>query len=415
MACFRRFGLVLVILSGFASVANAQGKLTGGVPHERELARLGLTRMWWGQIVMDPRRDKIAHMRADESMVYIQATSGIVTAFNSETGRRVWSILLGRPDQEFYPVATNDTTVFLAGGMRVFAVEKTTGVKRWELELPHHPSAAPEVDEEYIYIGMVDGSVFAYDLRRIEELYRENMLPEWSHVALHWRYKTPMEVTSPPVSTGRLVAFTSLNGTVYGIEKEQSKLVFQFETDGEIRLPMAHDADSLYVATDDQRLFCLNQFTGRTRWAFASGVPMYSSPKVIGPHVFIAPFGGGLYCLSRTSGLMQWPRAQQLATEFVAASPERVYAGDDLGNLLVLSRETGQVAGVLQSRNLSIRLSNERTDRIFLASPSGLVVALRERGRSFPQYHMFPERRPILPEFAPDPPAAAEDDTTLDP
>lgn len=54
-------------------------------------------------------------------------------------------------------------------------------------------------------------------------------------------------------------------------------------------------------------------------------------------------------------------------------------------------------------------------DRIFLASPSGLVVALRERGRSFPQYHMFPERRPILPEFAPDPPAAAEDDTTLDP
>ncbi|QDU37821.1 Outer membrane protein assembly factor BamB precursor [Maioricimonas rarisocia] len=414
MACFRRICLLLAILTGVAGVAHAQSGLTSGVPHERELARLGLTRMWWGQIVMDPRRDKIAHMRADESMVYVQASSGIVTAFNAETGRRMWSILLGRPDQEFYPVVTNDTTVFLAGGMRIYAVEKMTGVKRWELELPHHPSAAPEVDDDFVYIGMVDGSVFAYNLRRVEELYRENMLPEWSHVALHWRYKTPMEVTSPPVSTGRLVAFTSLNGTVYGIEKEQSQLMFQFETDGAIRLPMAHDQDSLYVASDDQRLFCLNQLTGRTRWAFTSGVPIYDQPRVIGPHVFVTPFGGGMYCLSRTSGLMQWPRPQRLGSEFVAASPERVYAGDDMGNLLVLSRENGRVIGALQNRHLSIRLSNERTDRIFLASPSGLVVAMRERGRSFPQYHMFPERRPILPEFAPDAPPAGDDETTVD-
>ena len=75
---------------------------------------------------------------------------------------------------------------------------------------------------------------------------------------------------------------------------------------------------------------------------------------------------------------------------------------DDLGNLMVLSRADGAPLGVLPLRDYSIRVANDRTDRIYLCTESGLVVALRERDQEFPEYHMFPERRPILPDFAPE-------------
>ena len=55
-------------------------------------------------------------------------------------------------------------------------------------------------------------------------------------------------------------------------------------------------------------------------------------------------------------------------------------------------------------RDLSVRIQNDRTDRIYLGTESGLIVCLRERGQEFPKFHMYPERSPILPEMAPDDP-----------
>jgi hypothetical protein len=47
-------------------------------------------------------------------------------------------------------------------------------------------------------------------------------------------------------------------------------------------------------------------------------------------------------------------------------------------------------------------LANDRSDRIYVATESGLVMCLHERGREFARFHMHPDRQPILPEFAPD-------------
>jgi hypothetical protein len=59
-------------------------------------------------------------------------------------------------------------------------------------------------------------------------------------------------------------------------------------------------------------------------------------------------------------------------------------------------------------------LANDRSDRIYLATESGLVICLREQGREFPRFHKYPEREPILPEFAPEG-AAGEGDAVEEP
>jgi hypothetical protein len=86
-----------------------------------------------------------------------------------------------------------------------------------------------------------------------------------------------------------------------------------------------------------------------------------------------------------------------------------VFASDADGNLIRATRAEGGISASMPMRAFSVRVSNDRTDRIFMSTDSGLVIGLRKRGETIPVYHKFPDRLPILPEVAPEiaePPAA---------
>ena len=271
------------------------------------------------------------------------------------------------------------------------------------------PSTSPSLDDRRVYIGARDGSVYAYDLRRIKELYQDNLLPQWSHLTLVWRYKANKEIASPPITTGVFVLFASRGGSLYSVSAERRQLKFQFETDFPISTPMAYANGFVFMASEDFKLYKINANNGQVLWSYGAGLPIRKPPRVIENEIFIAPTRGGLHCVNNLNdlkneqigGQLKWKRAK--ASEFLAATPTTVYASDRVGNILLLSREDGATTGVLPLRDFSIRISNARTDRLIIATTRGLVACIREKGQEFPLYHEHPERRPLLPEFTIDP------------
>jgi outer membrane protein assembly factor BamB len=396
--------LILACLAAAAVSQPAAAQSRTRIPSGRELNRYGLQLQWWGQAVMDPARDTVMHVSVDEDIVYVQSTEGLITAFHAETGKRLWSQLLGAANQISLPIASNEREAFVAIGLQLFSLNKFTGEIEWELRLPHHPSTAPEADSDRMYVGMVDGSVFCYNIAQIETLWIAGRLPQWSANAYRWRHKAPEEITSSPISDGRLVAFASYSGTVYSVLADEHRLNFQFETDEPIVTPMGRGAGSLFVVSEDTRLYCLNFETGVRRWTFTAGVPIRTQPQVIGSNVYVSPHNDGLYCLSTTSGAIKWH--QPRATTFLAATDSYLFASDSLNNVLMLAHEDGGIQGEAPLKRFSKYLPNERTDRLFLASSDGVILCISEQGQEFPQYHKFPERRPILPELAEDEPDA---------
>ncbi|MBL8850163.1 MAG: PQQ-binding-like beta-propeller repeat protein, partial [Planctomycetaceae bacterium] len=374
------------------------------IPSNRSLAPYGLELQWWGQAIMDPAQDVVVYVAVDEDNVYVQSRDGIVTAFQGDSGKRLWSQMLGSTYKVGMPLATNERYVFVAVGLDLFALNKFTGELEWELPLTHHPSTAPEADNDHIYIGMVDGSLFCYDLNKIRQFWEEGKLPRFAANAFLWKHKAALELTSPPVSNGEFVSFASLSGTVYSVSTRDHKLKFQFETDEPIQTPIGRGAGSLFVVSEDSRLYCLNRDTGLRRWTFTSGVPIREQPLVIGSSVYVTPLNDGMYCLNVATGTIKW--RQQRAAVFLGATDRYVFATDKLNNVLLLSHDDGGILGELATQGFTCDLPNERTDRLFLVSPDGLVVCIRETGQEFPIYYKFPERRPILPELAIDPPAA---------
>jgi outer membrane protein assembly factor BamB len=377
------------------------------LPTQQQLSRFGLERAWWGQATLNPSRDKVRHVSIDEEAVYIISSSGIVTAFDSETGQKRWAVLLGRVDQPSYPVVSNETLALVVVGSTLYAVDKNSGSTVWTLGLSGQPTASPGVDDQRVYIGTLDGSVYAYNLRKVRQLYQERRLPEWTAEALDWRASADDEITSSPIPRGRTVTFVSRDGSLYSVVAADKQLVYQLETDGAIVTPLATSGKMQYLASDDNTFFALNAQSGDIVWDFTSGLPIRRAPFVVGNDLYLTPERGGMYCLNAMEGTHRWWNASMHS--FVAVVGDAVFASDVDGNLIRASRDEGGISAVLSLRAFSVRVPNDRTDRIFMSTSTGLIIALRKRGEAIPVYHKFPDRLPIMPEVTPEiaePPAA---------
>jgi len=284
--------------------------------------------------------------------------------------------------------------------MELYAFHKWSGRRAWKMRLPKHPSTRPTMDDKNVYLGTLEGSVYAFSLKRINELYDQRRFPRWAHLALLWRYQTPKEITTPPITNGSLVSFASLDGSLYSVDAVNRKPKFQIETNKPISAPMSQSGKYLYMAAEDYVLYCINMRNGQSKWEFVSGFPVRKQPWLIRDDIFLTPVRGGLFCLSVETGAQRWQRPKM--TDFLCATPKRVYGSDSQGNVLILDRKNGGLIGALPYRGFSERVSNNRTDRLFLATPSGLIVCIKEKQLEYPAYYMFPEHRPILPPLAPE-------------
>lgn len=397
---------VVVLTLGLAFIAGtsafAQSPAVGGflLPSPAGLNRMGLTRAWWSHAVINPKRDKIEYLTADENNVYVQGSNGVMTAFNAESGKLLWSRPIGFTDRASLPTAMNDELLFVVNGTHMYAVRKPNGDIAWDLPLPGQPTSTPAVDDFRAYVGFLDGSVYAFDLKMVQQLHSQSMLPAYFFQAVTWRFRTSQAVTAAPVPSGQFVAFASRDGSLYSVGAEDRRLLFQFETDAALTAPFVRYKNMLLLASEDYNFYSLHLENGKPGWQFSAGLIIRKAPVLIGDEVYLLPEHGGVFKLSAETGAMLWrdPRIE----DFLAASTDRVYAVDRGNNLNILSRANGALLGTMPLGKFDRYLVNDRSDRVFVATKDGFILCLRETGRDFPRLHKYPERQPLLPVFAPD-------------
>jgi outer membrane protein assembly factor BamB len=385
------------------SPVRAQSATTGlSLPAEPMLNRRGLTRRWWGHAVMDSQRDKLLYLSVDEGFLFMQSSAGVVTAFDCETGKQLWARSIGVSDRTIYPATLNDEMLIVINGLQMYGVRKTTGDILWELKLPRQPSASAVADEDRVYIGFQDGSMSAFDLKTIRELFSSGMLPQFANQTVKWRYRTSRPITVPALPDGNLVAFASGNGSVYSVHAEDRKLSFQFETDAALSAPMIRYRDQLLLASEDAHFYSLKAINGHPAWEFATGDVIRKAPILIDDEVYLLPDQGRLFKLSAATGKELWARPKPRTRSFLSASARHVFIAGNDNALKILSRVSGETVGEFPLDRFTVHLTNDRNDRIYVATESGVLMCLHELGRDFPRFHLHPDRAPVLPDLAPD-------------
>lgn len=393
--------LALATVLAFWSSASAQSKQLGlRLPSESELNPLGLTRAWWAHSVTSSLRDKLMYLTLDDEHLYAQSTNGAITCFDNETGRRKWAKQLGLADNPIYPLTSNTRYVFASNGSMLYCLEKSNGNQVWQMAFPGSPSVSPAVDNSRIYLGMLDGSVYAFDIKKITELESQGLMPQWSNQTLLWRYKSTTSIISPPIPFRHVVAFANEAGKIITVGSQKRELIYEYRTGAKLSAPMALSNKTLMIPSRDNIFYAISVEHGASQWQFTVGLPIHRTPVVVQDRVYVMPLRGGMYELNANTGKSNWWRPG--IEQFVGSSPSRVYAKDYTGNLVVMDIKDGGMIGAANFLDYKKYLINDQSDRLYLATESGLIVCLREPAREFPIFFKNPERLPLMPVLAPE-------------
>jgi len=100
---------------------------------------------------------------------------------------------------------------------------------------------------------------------------------------------------------------------------------------------------TIYVGSQDGKLYAIDEATGKQRWAYKTGSWVESSPTMVDGIVYFGSNDGNLYALDAASGSLLWT----FATVYpVMSSPAvaggRVYVGSDSYYVYALDAKTGR-------------------------------------------------------------------------
>ena len=447
--------LVLAVLGVLFPSDELRGEYGSKVISETMARRHGLVRAWHTQVQLDLGRARLKHVVLDRGTLFVQTDRAMLQAIDAETGQTLWAVQVGRRNHPSLTPSANEKVVAIVNGSTLYIVDRFTGELLWKTVVDGSPGAGAELSDWRAYVIMTDGQMLAYRLEKIRHLSGDQELDpeetpdqeeeEKEETISEEAYRLKQE-GAPPLSCqswGRglvqplvtrqdageeFVAWPTDRGYMFvgSINRKKEAVLairYKLTTDAGIAARPSYlrhnpnvpgDPGLIFGASRDGYVHALDDTSGSALWRFSTGEPILERVAVVKQNVYVSTQPGGMYCLDSKTGTQRWWAPQ--VKQFIAASKERIYAADKLGRMLVIDAQTGARLDALNIAPHPIRLMNLQTDRIYLASETGLIHCLHEIEQTEPLDHLQPlgpaqpageEQKAGEPPVEPAQPAAA--------
>lgn len=410
----RRLALAWVVATLAVTSVQAQIPISRDmVPTRTAMARLGLERNWMA-LVPIAGTDRLLSISLADTFLFAQTRMGNFYAYDSESGRLLWSTQFGYASGAAQPASVNSRLVFVTSANQLYALDRQTGSLVWAHNLGILPSSPTACDEERVMVGLSSGKLAAFDLYARGD--KTKALYATPRSAWNWQTGGG-PLTSRPLPAQQLVAFGGRDGRLYVALSEVPTdlipvMVYRIATGGEIVAPLgAYGTRVVLVPSSDKNLYAVDLFEASVKWVYPSGAPVMQEPLTTGGDVYTVNAAGALSALDAETGERRWTATTQ-GGRVLSISAQRIYLESYDEDLFIVDRGTGQILAdprvTLQRAGLNLReftvgVTNNLNDRIYVATPSGLVFSLREIGQLQPR----PLRDPKSPPFGFVPPEGA--------
>jgi outer membrane protein assembly factor BamB len=388
------------------------------IPGRTTLERLGLERQWFAVVplVETERLIRISHA---QDLLFAQTNYARLHTFSAETGRLLWTADLGERSGFARGAAANSWAVFATNANMLFALDRGTGRALWRTNLATLPSSSPACDESRVLVGMTNGMLSGFRLKDIDakgnEHIRDKPYPLWS-------YHAGGPVRTRPLTADHLIAFGGGDNKAWVVMADEPTVLFRLSTGGPIGDGLgAYDTRTLLVPSGDKVLYAVDLITAQRLWTFPTGAPISQEPLVSDEDVYVINTAGDLSSVDPKTGQPRWTVPTQ-GGQLVSVTPTKVFLRSYNLDLFIVDRATGRMvvdpseshlrAG-LNLREYDLNIVNRFNDRMYYATHSGLILAIREIGRVQPKLLRDPKQLPfgyIPPEglqpTPPTPPAA---------
>ncbi len=395
----------------------------------------GLTRAWFTQMQIDPSRGRIRELILDEGTLFLFSDQSVVTAIDASTGATRWSAEVGTRGYPCLTPAANRRLVAVINGSTLYVLNRHNGKLLWQTKLTGAPAAGPALSQQRVYVPLLDGRLVSYRLKEVRDPLLEaaakgpvtpeqqaaRNLARLESLRLEQDAQVPLFTSVPgrpmlqPLVTreneseenvvwatdqGYLCA-----GRIDRNEQRTLELRYRLQTDAPIVAQPSYlppdanvlpDSGLLIAGSEDGFVYAIRERNGEQLWRFSTGEPIVEDPVVLGRFVFAANQLGGMYCIDAKTGTQVWWTPE--VTRFIAASKERIYASDKIGLLHVLSAKTGSELDRIPAAYLPVKLTNPESDRLFLASATGMIQCLHEPDMVQPLVRRTPSKEFEIPD-----------------
>lgn len=399
----RRLALVwaLSLLCWAGPKSHAQSPASTAVaPTRTALSRLGLERQW---ITVAPvaGSEQVLRISRGKELLFVQTNQGLIHAYDAETGHPVWSTQIGERTPQALPISQNSFAVFATTANILTALDRNTGRVIWQTNLEVLPSSGTTADEEKVLVGLANGKLRCYDLKESQPKGPEKIR---SKPSMAWQVVTGGSIQTRPVLADRICCFGSSDGKAYVNLTNDGLGLYRIPTGGQIGEELgSFGTRMLLVPSADDVLYAVDVLTAKVLWTFATGAPISQGPIVANDEIFVINDAGRLSAVDPKTGSGLWTAATDHG-KFLGVSPSKVYLLSQDNDLMVVARDSGKMlldpaathqrAG-LNLRDFTLTFPGRQDDRIILATPSGVIVCLREVGATEPKLLRAPDAKPF--------------------
>lgn len=208
------------------------------------------------------------------------------------------------------------------------AVNMETGEEEWDLDLDAKTNSSPIVNSNRLYIGCEDG-LKAININNHDVV---------------WEYNCDC-VDSTPFFYKDVIYFGSDDGHLYGLDKDDGKVVLNKKLDGELKSSPIVVDDSIYIGSTNAKLYSIGTDKEKN-WDFTSGDEVLSSPGFVNDTVIFGSSDGNVYCLDCDDGNLNWKvdlNNKVISSPTIDEHDNSVYIGSDEGNLTCIDIRDGTV------------------------------------------------------------------------
>jgi len=257
------------------------------------------------------------------------------------------------------------------------------------------------------------------NLRNIYELSEKESITRVKHL---WELQAGGQLWDTPILTAdpndpesqRLTTYTGRN--VFTSRREAARtngIQTQYFTQAAITAPLSNYGDNIYVATADSNLVALSVADLREpsmvsstlpRGKFTTGGPIQQKPLVTENALYVVAARWGLIRLKHGTLEPMWTerlsdgriraRPNSDVVQLLSVNSSYAYGIDRGGRLLVIDAIRGSTLSSFDVSAFTLPLTNDATDRVYLAAGSGLLLCMHDTSR-------------LKPEFLRKPPVAA--------
>lgn len=338
---------------------------------------LKLKRVWSGKVGGDSEFLRVAlRPVGDGSRIYAAGYSGVVAAFDPETGREIWRTKL---DTELSagPGVGEDRVAVVARNGAAILLDARTGAESWRVDIDGESLARPLIKGEVVILQTIDNRMRAfsiYDGRQIWSL-------EQSTPSLTMRGSADPVLVGKTViggfDNGRLLAADIDTGDVIwesllSIPKGRSDLDRLSDIDGAIAVV----GQDIYASGYQGRLASVAAESGQVLWS--RDVSSYEGVSADWSSIYTANSEGEIIAFSKRDGVESWRNNDLLRREPTLPIPfhTTVAVGDFEGYVHFFSNLNGTpVARIKLGGSAISNAPAAIADRLYVQTDSGTIAA----------------------------------------